>query len=122
MIKGTGIDIIEIERIKRAMERSPKFIERLFTQGEIILLKENQLKPSSVAGFFAAKEAVLKALGTGLRDIQWRDIEIYKDELGKPYIKLHNNALNIAYSRDITEIHISISHSRGDAIAQAIAT
>lgn len=121
MIKGTGIDIIEIERIQKAMDRNPRFLERLFRENEINILRENQFKPSSVAGFFAAKEAILKALGTGLRNLSWQDIEIYKDKMGKPHVKLHNNALKTAYSRDINQIHISISHSRDNAVAQAIA-
>lgn len=121
MIKGIGIDIIEINRIAKAIDKSPRFIERIFTENEISILNKNNMKPASVAGFFAAKEAVVKALGTGLRDMKWKDIEILKDELGKPLVLLHNNALKTAYSRNINTILITISHSKENAVAQATA-
>ncbi|WP_084281012.1 holo-ACP synthase [Alkaliphilus transvaalensis] len=121
MIKGIGIDIIEIERIKEAIEKKGKFLQRFFTEAEIEIFIAKNNKPSTIAGFFAAKEAVVKALGTGFRDMKWKDIEVAQDHLGKPYIKLHNNSRNIAYSKGIEEIMISISHSRFNAVAQAIA-
>ncbi|SDK95966.1 holo-ACP synthase [Natronincola ferrireducens] len=121
MIKGLGIDIIEIYRIERAIHKNPRFLERIFTEEEVLLFEERNQQPSTIAGFFAAKEAAVKALGTGIRDIQWRDIEIKKTPEGKPYIKLHNNAATIAYSKDIKEILVSISHSKDYAVAQAIA-
>ncbi|MCC5912204.1 MAG: holo-ACP synthase [Clostridiaceae bacterium] len=121
MIKGLGIDIIEIERIEKAVNKNSRFIERVFTEEEIKDFKEKKLNANTIAGVFAAKEAVAKALGTGIRNMKWTDIEVMKNSEGKPYIKLHNNALEIAYSKDIEEILISISHSRHTAIAQAIA-
>ncbi len=121
MIIGIGIDIIEIERIKRAVERRPRFLQRFFTSGELMLLKQKGNHPASIAGFFAAKEAVVKAMGTGFRHMKWHDIEIDQDNLGKPFVKFHNNSQNIAYSKGIGEILISISHSRENAVAQAIA-
>ncbi|MBS4041624.1 MAG: holo-ACP synthase [Flavobacteriales bacterium] len=121
MIKGTGIDIIEIKRIEAAISKGNGFIERIFNESEINSLKEKGFKASSIAGFFAAKEACLKALGTGLRSMKWKDIEICNDGLGKPYIILHNSAREIAYSQNISEILLSISHSREYAVAQAIA-
>ena len=121
MIKGTGIDIIEINRIEAAVSKNNGFLERIFNESEINTLKAKGFRASSIAGFFAAKEACLKALGTGLRDLKWKDIEICNDALGKPYIQLHNNAREIAYSQNISEILLSISHSREYAIAQAIA-
>ncbi|ABR50228.1 holo-acyl-carrier-protein synthase [Alkaliphilus metalliredigens QYMF] len=122
MIKGIGIDIIEIERIARALEKNPRFKERLFTLEENRGFIEKGGHPASIAGVFAAKEAVVKALGTGISNMKWKDIEVLKDSAGKPYIKLHNNALEIAYSKNINEIFISISHSKENAVAQAIAT
>ncbi|KAB3534181.1 holo-ACP synthase [Alkaliphilus pronyensis] len=121
MIIGIGIDIVEIKRIENAMKKNPRFINRILTDNEIQALKESNMKPESVAGFFAAKEAVVKAIGTGFRDIQWQDIEIYKDSLGKPMVHFHNNASKLAYSKNIDNILISISHSRENAVAQAIA-
>ncbi|MBM7614264.1 holo-ACP synthase [Alkaliphilus hydrothermalis] len=121
MIKGIGIDMIEIERIKEAMEKNSKFIERFFTSDEIGIFEEKNFRPSTIAGFFAAKEAVVKSLGTGFRHMKWKDVEIYQDPLGKPYVKLHNNGAKIAYDIGIEDILISISHSRFNAVAQAIA-
>ncbi|GAB6085263.1 holo-ACP synthase [Alkaliphilus crotonatoxidans] len=121
MIKGIGIDIIEIARIKKAVEKNPRFLERFFTPGERQLLKEKGNHPASIAGFFAAKEAIVKALGTGFRNMKWQDIEIQRNPLGKPTVKFHNNSKKIAYSKGIEEILISISHSRENAVAQAIA-
>lgn len=120
MIKGIGIDIIEVHRIRHAIMKNNGFIDRVFTENEKQIFEEKNYLPHTVAGFFAAKEAVAKALGTGIRNMQWRDIEILKDHLGKPYVKLHNNAKDLAYSMNIDKILISISHSKENAIAQAM--
>ena len=109
MIRGTGTDIIEIERIKKAC-LNKEFIEKIYTEDEIneyIRRKENI---SYLAGRFAAKEAVSKALGTGMRGISFKDIEILSDSLGKPFVNLKKDMGNI-------KIHISISHSKENAIA-----
>ncbi|MCD5414665.1 MAG: holo-ACP synthase [Clostridiales bacterium] len=121
MIEGIGIDIVEVNRIKKAIEKNKRFLDRLFTEREILLFSGKGYRFTTVAGTFAAKEAVLKALGTGLRGIKWKDIEVLNDEIGKPYIELHNNARNLAYRKGISEILITISHTRYNAVAQAIA-
>ena len=121
MIRGLGTDIIEINRIQKAVKKNSRFIERIFTQNERILFSERNYHPNRIAGFFAAKEATVKAIGTGIRGMSWKDIEIQINPEGKPYIRLYNNALRIAYSKGIDEILISISHSREYAVAQAIA-
>ncbi len=121
MIKGIGIDIVEIYRIRQAIDKNHNFINRIFTANEIKIFEEKNYHPQTIAGFFAAKEAVAKALGTGIRNMKWKDIEILKDHLGKPYVKLHNNAEDLAYSMNIEKILVSISHSRENAIAQAMA-
>lgn len=121
MIKGIGIDIIEIRRIEKAVKKNNRLLGRVFTLEENEYFKEKNYSPQTISGYFAAKEAVAKALGTGIGSIRWKDIEVLKDDLGKPYIKLHNNALKIAYNMNIETILISISHSRENAIAQAIA-
>lgn len=120
MINGLGIDIIEIERIQRAREKNPRFVQRLLTETEQQQWQLRGSSDASLAGYFAAKEAVAKALGTGIR-FSWHDIEVFKDELGKPWIKLYNKGEKIAYSKGIAEILVSISHSREYAVAQAIA-
>lgn len=121
MIKGIGIDIIEVDRIRKAVIKNTNFTKRIFTIEENKIFEEKDYLPHTIAGLFAAKEAVAKALGTGIRDMKWKDIEILKNSLGKPYVKLHNNARDLAYSMNIEEILISISHSKENAIAQAIA-
>ncbi|MBB6218797.1 phosphopantetheine--protein transferase-like protein [Anaerosolibacter carboniphilus] len=121
MIKGIGIDIIEIERIVQAINRNNKFLERIFTDKEIAYFKSANGSQSSIAGNFAAKEAVVKAIGTGIRGFKWRDIEVERDSLGKPSIQLYNQARDIVGERGIDEILITISHSRDYAVAQAIA-
>jgi holo-[acyl-carrier protein] synthase len=109
MIIGIGCDIIEIERIKKAAA-NPRFMKKVFTESEIAEIGTNYAR---AAGFFAAKEAVSKALGTGFRGFSFRDIEIVKDALGKPrinYIKKETEPQN-------SVSHISISHSDGNATA-----
>lgn len=121
MIKGIGIDIIEVDRIRRAVAKNSSFVDRIFTLNEKKVFEDNNYPAQTIAGFFAAKEAVSKALGTGIRNMKWKDIEILKDPLGKPYVELHNNAKDLACTMNIDEILISISHSKENAVAQAIA-
>lgn len=122
MIKGIGIDIIEIKRIEAAIVKNKGFLKRVFTDSELRVFEAKGFRVSSIAGFFAAKEACMKALGIGLRDIKWKDIEIKNDPLGKPYVVLHSNARELAYKLKIGEILLTISHSRENAVAHAIAT
>lgn len=122
MICGTGIDIIEIDRIKRAVERHPNFLNKHFTEVENLYFMSKKNSPQSISGYFAAKEAVSKALGTGFRSFRFIDIEIEKDSLNKPFVNLYGNAKKIAQEKHIGNIHLSISHSREYAVAHAIAT
>jgi holo-[acyl-carrier protein] synthase len=117
MILGIGIDVIEIERIAKAIERRGNiFISRLFTLNE--QQTGNARSQSSLvvyyAGRFAAKEAVVKALGTGFRDIDWKDIEILNDSLGKPVVHLEDH---VAQKFNNPSLLISISHSKNPACA-----
>lgn len=115
-ILGLGNDIVEISRVEKALERRG-FKERVFTQKEIETIEKKGNKAESFAGRFSGKEAVAKALGTGVRGFNLTDIEILNDELGKPYVKLHNS---LATKEEKIEIHLSISHSREYATATAI--
>ena len=87
MILGVGTDIIEIDRIKNAIDNTPGFLEKVFTEREVEELSKNTLRVESVAGNFAVKEAVSKAVGTGIRGFSFRDIEVFRDELGKPIVR-----------------------------------
>ncbi|NBG87020.1 holo-ACP synthase [Isachenkonia alkalipeptolytica] len=120
MVRGIGIDIIEIHRIERAIKKNPKFIHRILTEQEVDYITENQKSTITVAGYFAAKEAVSKALGTGLRGFSWKDVEIHKDSNHRPFAVLHNGAKEQLEIMGATEIWLSISHSKKDAVAQAI--
>lgn len=119
MILGLGNDIIEIHRIKDALEKNPRFLSRVFTEKETEYFLSRKMKIESIAGGFAAKEAVSKALGTGFRDFSMKDIEVLRDRQGKPFAILHKNALKTARQKGIKEIHISITHSREFAFAVA---
>ena len=120
MIYGTGIDIIEINRIKRAVERHPNFLHKHFTEVEKLYFISKKNNPQSIAGYFAAKEAVSKALGTGFRFFRFTDIEIEKDSLNKPSVNLYGNAKKNAQEKNIINILLSISHCKEYAIANAI--
>lgn len=119
MILGTGIDITDTTRIA-IMLRKPNFLNKIYTQAEQEYLKSRKMNSDSAAGMFAAKEACSKALGTGLRNIAWTDIEVRHDDLGKPYAQFHNNALELFNSMGGRYIHISISHVRFFAVAHCI--
>jgi holo-[acyl-carrier protein] synthase len=117
MITGIGLDIIELDRIRRIVDRQPGFIKRILTMNEIekfaTLSKERKVE--FLAGRFAVKEAYSKALGTGIgEEIGFQDIEVTNDDKGKPVIKI---------LKDIAQesvIHVSITHSRQYAAAQVI--
>lgn len=119
MIKGLGIDIIEIERIAKAIDRPGEhFIERLFTKNERppATSAKNHLV-TYYSGRFAAKEAVVKSLGTGFRGITWHDIEVLNDSLGKPYVKL---SPSVSERFGNPELLITISHCKTTACAVCI--
>jgi holo-[acyl-carrier protein] synthase len=121
MIFGIGTDIIEIKRIKKAISRSPRFTERLFTEQELEYYRKKEMKAQHIAGGFSAKEAVLKALGTGLRGFRWKDIEILRCSAGKPIVRFGGNVKQFVEDNGIGVIHVTISHSRDFATATAVA-
>ncbi len=117
MIFGIGTDIIEIKRVSAAIKKE-HFLKKCFREGELIWLTGKS--PNSYAGFFSAKEAVAKGLGTGFRTFSLRDIEVVVNQLGKPEIILHENALELASQYGIKKIHVSISHSLEYATAFSV--
>lgn len=120
MIIGNGIDITEVGRIKRNLENE-RFLLKIYTLKEIEYLKKRKFNPQTAAGYFAAKEAVSKCLGTGFKTFGPRHIEILKDTDGKPIVNLYSNALKIAKEKNIDCIHLSITHIKEYALAYAIA-
>ena len=119
MIIGIGTDIIEINRIEKVIMRTSSFIEKSFTNNEIEYFKLKGLKGNVIAGNFAAKEAISKALGTGFRGFGLQDIEILRDELGKPVVNLSHKINKLLDIKEF-KIHVSISHSNENAIAYAV--
>lgn len=115
-----GTDIIEIERIRKAIERyGDRFLNRVFTKDELKIYGHHA---HSLAASFASKEAVMKLLGTGNKGVAWREIETLYHPTGKPLIKLNDRAKKQAEKLGIKEIDISLAHSRDNAIATAIGT
>ena len=120
MIVGVGCDIIEIQRVAKAIEREA-FVKRVFAPSEIAYCRlRGKQAAASFAARFAAKEAVLKALGTGLRGGELTEIVVTNDALGKPQVELSGYHLQLARKLGAAQIHISLSHSRETAIAYVV--
>lgn len=119
MIVGLGIDIIEVERVKKA-SLSKRFMDRVYTPDEHAFFAKRGYNPQTIAGSFAAKEAVSKALGTGFGLICWKDVEILHSESGQPYVRLHRKAEQVMDQLGGKRILVTISHTREYAAAQAI--
>lgn len=123
MIFGVGTDIVDIERIEGSVERhGDKFAERILAPAEIELYQKTKNKINYLAKRFAAKEAISKALGTGMRQgIDFVQLVISNDEIGKPQVTLEGKALAWSQQNKITKIHLSISDEKKHAVAFAIA-
>jgi holo-[acyl-carrier protein] synthase len=112
---SVGVDIIEVERIARAVERwGPRFLRHVYTEAEIARCRG---RAPELAVRFAAKEAISKALGTGLKGISWTEMEILSDRRGKPTVTLYGKALARAEALGLHEWAISLSHSDDQALA-----
>jgi len=122
MIAGTGIDIVEIARFKKAKKKWGKnFLNKIFTENEIAYSKKRRFQEQHFAARFAAKEAVLKAFGDKLSSIHnWQDIEILNDKSGKPYIRFHRSAKRLKTKEKINNVILSMAHCKGHAVANAI--
>ncbi|MEO0094844.1 MAG: holo-ACP synthase [candidate division WOR-3 bacterium] len=122
-IFGIGIDIIEVGRIKSAIERHKRFIEKIFAPEEIKFSNRGAFCYEELAGRFAVKEAVLKAIKTGWRQgISYQNIIILNEKSGAPYVVLSGKAKEVCKNLNISQIFISISHTKELAIGLAIAT
>lgn len=117
MIKGIGMDMIEISRIEKACEKE-HFLNRIFTAEEVIRFRKF---PVRLAGNFAVKEAVAKALGTGFRSFLPNHVEVLRDELGKPYVNLYGPARELQEKLGITSIFVTITNEKEYACAVAVA-
>lgn len=121
MITGLGVDIIEIERMRDAMRRRPRMKERLFSEEERAYCDKRNRPEIHYAMRFAAKEAVLKALGTGFSGMRFRDVEVVRDERGRPVPKLSGKAAEVAEAAGVVEMHLSLSFTHATAVASAVA-
>ena len=121
MIKGIGVDIIDIPRIKKMITNNGRFVEKIYSQNEIEYCRSKYRKEVHYAARFAAKEAFFKALGTGWRyGMKWQDISVENDELGKPEIKLTGKTLENFNKNQYSHINLSISHTREYAAAVVV--
>jgi holo-[acyl-carrier protein] synthase len=117
-VTSIGVDIVEIERVESAINRGgERFLSRVYTETELRACHD---RLSSLASRFAAKEAVMKVLGTGGIGIAWREIEILTGDDGRPSVKLYGQALNKAAELNLKEVSVSLSDSKQYAVAVAI--
>lgn len=122
MIVGMGVDMAEVARVREAMERhGERFLQRIFTPGEIAYCRRFKDSHERFAARFAAKEAAMKALGTGWRrGVSWKDFEVSNLPSGKPCLRLSGRALEICQSLGGSRISISLTHTDAYALAQVI--
>ena len=122
MIVGLGIDIAEVERVKAAIERyGERFLKRVYTEAEIRYCESKANKFERFAGRFAAKEAAMKAIGTGWKGgVAWREFEVVREPSGRPTVRFHGKAAGFAQRLGARRASLSISHTEQQAIAQVI--
>ena len=122
MILGTGVDLAEVARIKTSIERhGRRFVDRIFTPGEIAYVESKANRFERYAARFAAKEAGMKAIGTGWkRGVRWRDFEVANLPGGKPTLKLHGRAAEIASGLSVKSVHLSMTHTAGLGMAVVV--
>jgi holo-[acyl-carrier protein] synthase len=116
---GVGVDLVDVPRFARVLARRPRLLERLFTDAE---RRDAANRPDRLAARFAAKEAVLKALGSGLGDAAFRCIEVRRAPSGAPELVLHAEARDLAGARGVGEWHLSLSHTAQVATAVVVAS
>ena len=122
VIAGIGIDIVDIGRVEGLLDRyGERFTRRVFTEAEVAYARRSVKPAERLAGRFAVKEAVLKALGTGKsQGILWRDVETVRGAMGRPKVTLYGQAVNYMKNIDGSSIHVSIAHDGGKAVAFVI--
>ena len=114
----TGVDIVEVGRVQQVLERwGQRFLDRIFTEGEQAYCAG---RAPNLAARFAAKEATMKALGTGARGVGWKDIEVVRQKSGAPSLRLTGRALQRFQSLGLSHLALSLSHSRDNAVAMVV--
>lgn len=119
MVLGMGTDLIETSRLQQSMDRfGDRFLERIFTDGEIAYCKRKKNAAESFAARFAAKEAAAKALGTGIsQGVSWKEFEVKREPTGKPTMSLSGRAGELAKALGVRRVQLSLTHSRDLAMA-----
>ncbi|MDP8204090.1 MAG: holo-ACP synthase [Candidatus Tenebribacter mawsonii] len=121
MIFGIGIDIIEVHRVEKITKKADKFVKKIFTQAEIDYCRKFKNGAQNFAGRFAAKEAFMKAMGTGFSNgVKFNEIETVNDKLGKPEIVLYGSTKDIFSERNLKFSHVSIAHLKDYATAVVV--
>ena len=122
MIFGLGVDIVEVFRMRDAMKKwGENFLGKIFTKEELKYANSRRFSPQHLAGRFAVKEAVVKAFGEPRRfPIKWTEVEVLNDKEGKPVIEFYGGALKLKRRKKISDIMVSISHSKNYAVANVI--
>lgn len=120
-VLGLGVDIVEIDRMAAAIERHPRIKERIFSEAERDYCDKRSKPEVHYALRFAAKEAVLKALGTGFSGMRFLDVEVIREQSGRPVPRLHGRAAERAEELGIIEMHLSLSFTHSTAVASAVA-
>lgn len=120
---GLGVDIVEIDRMRRILDRTPSFARKVFTQAEQDYCNTKTNPATHYAARFAAKEAVCKALGTGIlsQGIRMQDVEVVRDSRGKPAVSLHGAAARIADEQGVIDVPLSLTYTHSVAVANAVA-
>lgn len=121
MVLGVGVDVVEVARIRRAVDRwGQAFLSRVYTPDELRWARGKEAA-ARLAARFAAKEAVMKALGGGWGRVRFREIEITRSPSGRPHARLHGSAARLAQEAGVVAVHVSLSHGREYAAALAVA-
>ncbi len=121
-VRGIGIDVVEVQRIEQALTRwGDAFVSRVFTPEESERARHPRVRHMRLAARFAAKEAVMKALGLGWRTMAWHEIEIRNDPLGRPTVHLRGGAARAAQEQGVGRIYVTLSHTHELALASALA-
>jgi holo-[acyl-carrier protein] synthase len=121
MVVGTGIDIVEVPRIAKSLERfGERFLNRIYTPSEIRYCDSKANRIERYAARFAAKEAGMKALGTGMRGVSWKDFEVGRQPTGRPTMLFHGRAAEVAKRLGVRRAHLSVSHTEEHAVAYVL--
>lgn len=121
-VVGVGIDLVEVERMRATIARTPSVVDRVFTPEEAAWARASRDPSQRFAVRFAAKEAVLKSLGAGLGATPLRSIEVVRSASGEPSIHLHDTAATLAAERGVASFHVSLTHSSSVAAAVVVAS